>query len=216
MKLSNQSNSDRYKQDEFGQWRYYDRRRWYCVSEQICKQCGETFVSHHKQKFCSRTCRSISQKGVLKVERVERKCIWCGKLFMPKCPSIPTKCCSYQCRIDLRKTTCGRKGPANPRWKGGIRSLGKTGYIQQWVIGRGRLLQHRLVMEKMIGRPLLQYEQVHHKNGIRSDNRPENLELWIKRQPGGQQVEDLLEYARWVIDTYGFLEKHHLKEVINY
>jgi hypothetical protein len=58
-------------------------------------------------------------------------------------------------------------------------------------------------MEEIIGRPLERYEEVHHRNSIRDDNRPENLELWVKRQPGGARAKDLIAYAHWVLETYG-------------
>jgi hypothetical protein len=56
--------------------------------------------------------------------------------------------------------------------------------------------QHRVVMEERLGRPLVSGENVHHLNGIRHDNRDENLELWWAAQPYGQRVSDLLEYVR--------------------
>jgi hypothetical protein len=67
---------------------------------------------------------------------------------------------------------------------------------------RGRIYEHILVMSNKIGRPLLPGENVHHINGVRDDNRPENLELWSRSQPAGQRVTDKVAWAKEILALY--------------
>lgn len=76
------------------------------------------------------------------------------------------------------------RGKNHPNWKGGKRKQG--GYIlihkpnHPFANCNGNVYEHRLVMEQILGRYLRKEEGVHHKNRIRNDNRPENLQLIIE------------------------------------
>jgi hypothetical protein len=99
-----------------------------------------------------------------------------------------------------------KERPKNTKYAGsGKGCLRKDGYRSVLINGKRRL-EHSVMMEEKLGRPLLKTEQVHHINGIRSDNRIENLELWTTSQPSGQRVEDKIKWCKEFISQYdGFI-----------
>ena len=86
-----------------------------------------------------------------------------------------------------------------------------NGYVYGAYKGK-KLMQHRFVWEQHHGRALQPFENIHHINGRRDDNRIENLELWTKAQPCGQRPEDLVA---WVMDNYPELIQQHMKGKTN-
>jgi len=155
----------------------------------------------------------------------------CGQKFGrlsvgPRGPNSTSGKARWICKCDCGKYTlsssgdlasgeaksCGcvrryHSGSQHPQWRGG-RTRHLNGYILLLEPGhlnafkRGYVFEHVKVMGGLLDRPLTKGETVHHKNGIRDDNRPENLELWASRHGPGQRVSDLAVYAKEILQKY--------------
>ena len=175
-------------------------------SERVCGVCSASFKAKYAQQiYCSVGCKNTATTK-------DKTCVCavCGTVFDR--PHGKTRAyCSRACANRARAV-----GMKKPTITLDARVIGDTvkstsGYLMVRMNGK-KVMQHRLVMEQVIGRALLPHERVHHKNGDRQDNRPENLELWTgegtsKKDPAGVRVVDK------VLDLLGSLTKAEREKV---
>lgn len=154
---------------------YWKRAKANAVAVAQFKECGickQSFiVKRPEQTYCSAECGQISRRN-----RVIRRCRVCDGVLYVKLSELETKYyCSQKCHYSDKDYRL-KPGP-------GSRSIGTNGYVRiYWPAHprcnkNGVVYEHRLVAEQKYGRPLQFGEHVHHINGIKHDNRPENLEI---------------------------------------
>ncbi len=134
-----------------------------------CIKCNKEFTANPSRKivkYCSYICYWQDMKGMIS-------------------PNLGKKA-SIETRRKISISQKGKFGHLNHSWKGG-RHITKKGYVLIKSLGHpycaktGYVMEHRLVMEKQIGRYLKPNEVVHHINEIKSDNRIENLMLFFSK-----------------------------------
>ncbi len=147
-----------------------------------CQHCGkpiETYPSRKdRTKYCGRQCYA---KALSQNQRGQNHPMY-GRKHSPESLT----------KMAAQKRATAKRGPDNPQWKGG-RYLSR-GYVmvalstlssEEQVLfapmatqSSNRVIpEHRLVMARILSRPLTPAEAVHHVNGSKQDNRPENLQL---------------------------------------
>lgn len=182
--------------------------------------CGKWYslpACHAKRhRSCTSDCAKERSQALVQASKIARRreCGVCGSLFSPRQWQIDVgggRYCSQACNSVVRlallhspkmkiKAREGYKlaqaagriahavGPDHPSWKGG-RYVTRDGYIQLSVGGKVKQ-EHRLVVERAIGRPLLTEEIVHHINHVKDDNRLENLQILSRSEHAKEHAGD--------------------------
>ncbi len=173
-----------------------------------CEECGNDYYVIKALASTSRYCSVDCKKAATQSRKVTRDCEFCGVSYT-RSLSQAGRFCSQTCHIAYR--TGNGKGYLN---EDGYRVISQGG-------GKSAKGEHRLMIEQILGRPLLPTETVHHVNGVRHDNRTAgplimdergrlrsgNLELWSHSHPRGQEVGPKLDHARGLLALYGTPEE---------
>ena len=181
----------------------------------VCQTCGNTFSvknvrGYRRKKYCKQACRP-SHGGRLAAPNMSGLCLCgCGgEVSLAKWGDVRTGLVEGE----YVKYLPGHGFRGGTGKYGYGRAITSGGYIMRFLYsiptediplvegmtreanGRPFVIEHRYIMAKKIGRPLLKSENVHHINGNKIDNSPDNLELWQKSQPYGVRSADICQHC---------------------
>jgi len=135
--------------------------------------------------------------------------------WLCKCDCGSIKLILQSCIISKKQKSCGcfnnsseskLRGAKHPAWVGGRYNHAGYSFIRMPnhpnSSSNNYIAEHVLVVSDDIKRPLKKSEFIHHKNGIRNDNRIENLELWSHGHPSGQRVKDMITFCQEYLNKY--------------
>jgi hypothetical protein len=185
------------------------------TKEHGTKSCGCLMIQHRKDRMLNLMGRIYGRWTVIGYAGRDKRSyhLWlchcsCGTERIVNTQSLQNGH-SQSCgclKEEHRKLYVGEKASG---WKGGLPYRDKnSGYVRVYKPNHPnakkdkRVLEHVFIMSHIIGRPLIKGETVHHKNGIRHDNEPNNLEFRISAHGAGQRIIDLVPYWRKMLKLY--------------